>query len=134
MKYFNPLYILIFIVFINIFVYIDTNNTKQQITQTSQEISKLKIKAMQINTLQNIYSNPKKRKMDFLRILSRLNMKNNIKEKAIKNKKAFLKLEADAFLAKRFIEKLMNENFKLQSLKIKSLNNQALLIEAEVIF
>ena len=134
MKYFNPLYILIFIIFINSFVYVDTNNTKQQIAQTSQEMLKLKTKAMQISALQNIYANPKKRKMDFLKILSHLNIKKDIQEKRIKNKKAFIKLQTNALSAKKLIEKLMNENFKIQSLKIENLNNQALLIEVGVIF
>ena len=134
MKYFNPLYILIFIIFINAFVYVDTNNTRHKIAQTSQEMLKLKTKAMQISALQNIYANPKKRKMDFLKILSHLNIKKDIQEKRIKNKKAFIKLQTNALSAKKLIEKLMNENFKIQSLKIENLNNQALLIEVGVIF
>ena len=134
MKSFNPLYILLALLVGIIYFFINNLQIQKELQKEKSELIIATKKAKKIHRLSLEFANPKLKKRELLKILNYPIIKSSIKEKSIKNSKAYIKLEANNKGAKYFVEKISDKNFKIKTLKIKKIDDFKLFVETEIIF
>jgi len=135
MKSVNPFYILGFILLLLFFIAIDTSITKNSLKGKTDENALLQAEIDEILNLKKEYSDPKKNKREFLRVISNSSVEKYIKSKDIKESKASIHLSGiDEKGSKWLIQKLFNENFRIKECEIKKSDDYSLDIKAEILF
>lgn len=135
MKNINPIYILVIVLSLLVYVYVDTFLTKKEIEKKSFESETLQTQISEITELKKEYGNAEKNKREFVRMFSSANMEKFVKSKEITNTAGTLFLQGiEERESKQFLQKLFNSNLKIKSCEIKKSTEYSLDIKAEVLF
>lgn len=135
MKRINPLYLLGASLFLMLLFLGSTFFTKSELAATYRDNMALKKEIDAILELKKEYGDPKKKKRDLQRIADNSLIKPFVKTNTMTAAKGTLHLEAaDAKAAKWFLQKLLNENFRIQELDIKKNGDAGLDIKTEILF
>lgn len=135
MKSVNPVYLLGAAIFILLSVFIDTAVTKSTLREKVVENAILQTEIEEIQELKKEFSDPKKNKREFLRVISNPSVEKYVKSKDVKENKATVFISGiDEKESKWFIQKLFNESFRIKECEIKKSDEYSLDIKAEVLF
>ncbi len=135
MKAVNPFYVLGGTFLLLLFFMIGSQGAKSELHSLHAQNADLKKEIGTIMALKREYGDPKKRKRDLQRLLQNRQVKSAVSSQTLTNAKAEITLEGlGESGAKWFIQKLFNDQFRIQKLDIKRTETATLTIKAEVLF
>ncbi|MBL1243408.1 MAG: hypothetical protein COA39_003270 [Sulfurimonas sp.] len=133
MNQINPLHIGGLLIVIIAFLLFSLSGVKEELSEAKSEFLVSETLAIDLHTLQSVYSDKKKIRSNINRILSQSSIKAT--KLSVKREKKFIKISAkniDTLALNTLMGKILNDSFNISMLKIKKLSETKASLEMEI--